>query len=162
MNTDTDQGAAGAAEGGVPDERPPPWGEALAAGVGLAAAARRTVAALVALFVAEARVARASIALIVLGGIALIACAVSLWACGVVLAGWALWLATHSLGAALGILVALHLLLVAALWWWLKRVVKRARWPALRTELHALGGQLQQHIRRFERAPPPAKPGPAP
>lgn len=162
MNTDTDQGAAGAAGGAAPDVRAQPWGDVLAAGVGLVAALKRTATALAALLLAEARVARASIALLCLGGVALVACAVSLWACVVLLIGWWLWLATHALGVALGILIVLHVLLVVALWWWLKRVVARARGPALRAELHALRRQLRQHVEGFEHASPPAGREPLP
>ena len=158
MSTAAGQHAEGARADGegdaARDDRPLPWGEVLAAGVGLVAALKRTAIALAALLVAEARVARASIALAFLGGVALIACAVSLWVCGVVLAGWGLWLATHSFGAVLGILVLLHLLLVVALWLLLKRVLRQAALPGLRNELRAVGGELRQHVGRLHRATP--------
>lgn len=160
MSNAAEQPAAGArADGGrvaAPNDQPLPWGEVLAAGVGLVAALRRTAIALTTLLVAEARVARASVAVAFLGGVALIACAVSLWACVVVLVGWGLWLVTHSFGAALGILVLLHLLLVVTLWWLLKRVLRQAALPALRDELRMVGGELRQHVKRLQRATPPA------
>jgi hypothetical protein len=158
VSTAADQHAEGARADGAydaaPRDQPLPWGEVLAAGVGLVAALKRTTTALAALLVAEARVTRASIALAFLGGVALIACAVSLWVCVVVLVGWGLSLATHSFGAALGILVLLHLLLVVALWLLLKRVLRQAALPVLRKELRAVGGELRQHVERLHRATP--------
>jgi hypothetical protein len=160
VSTGTDQPAAGARAGGgrdaAPADRPLPWGEVLAAGVGLVAALKRTAVALAALLVAEVRVARASIALAFLGGVALIACAVSLWVCVVVFIGWGLWFATHSFGVALGILVLLHLLLVVALWLLLKRVLRQTTLPLLRDELRTTGDALRQHVERLQRATPPS------
>jgi hypothetical protein len=161
VSTAAEQHAEGACadgkRGAARDERPLPWGEVLAAGVDVVAALKRTAVALAMLLVAEARVARASVALVFIGGVALIACAVSLWACVVVFIGWGLWLATHSFGAALGILVLLHLLLMVALWLLLKHVLRQAALPALRDELRMVGGELRKHVERLQRATPPSE-----
>ncbi|MBS0381647.1 MAG: hypothetical protein JSR56_04360, partial [Proteobacteria bacterium] len=97
------------------------FGAVLEAGAGLFAALRRVAISLAALLVAEAQVLRASIALVFLASVALVAFAVSLWACVVALIGWALTLATHSIGIALAVLVVLHLVLVVAIWFAIRR-----------------------------------------
>lgn len=137
-------------------------GAALAAGLGLFATLRKIAAAVAALLAAEARVLRASVALTFLAGVALIAFAVSLWACVVALIGWGLAVATGSLGAALGILVVLHVILVVAIWFWIKRTIRRASFPMARAELRALGRELRRDVSRFQhaQASPPAPSGP--
>jgi hypothetical protein len=154
--------AAAASGPAEPGEGAARFGAVLAAGVGLFDALRRTLAALAALFAAEARVLRASVAVVFLGSIALVAFAVSLWACVVALGGWALTLATHSVGIALAILVALHLGLVVALWLLIKRAIRNAGFPGTRSELRALGGELRDHVERFQHAAPRDPPEPEP
>lgn len=142
------------------------FGAALAAGAGMLAALRKIVTAVAALLVAEARVLRASIALVVLGIVALVAFSVSLWACVVALIGWGLAVATGSPGIALGILVALHLALVVAIWSGIKLAIRRAGFPEARAELRALGHELRRDLSRFQHAQPaqaaPAEPEHAP
>ena len=65
----------------------PAFGQVFAAGAGLFDALRRVATALAALLAAEARVLRASVAMVFLGSVALVAFAVSLWACVVALLG---------------------------------------------------------------------------
>lgn len=127
----------------------------LAALLELGAALRRVAGTTLALCAAEARVLRASAVLLFVGSVALVAVAVSLWACVVALIGWALVIATGSIGAALGILVALHLVLVAALWLGLRYAWRQATFPAARAELRVLGDELRGHVRRFQHALPP-------
>jgi hypothetical protein len=134
------------------DEPAATFGAAFAAGVGLFDALRRAFTALAALFAAEARLLRASVAMVFLGSIALVAFAVSLWACVVALIGWALSVATHSVGIALAILVVLHLILMVALWFAIKRAIRHASFPGTRTELRALGGELRRDVARFQHA----------
>ncbi|HEU0277145.1 MAG TPA: hypothetical protein VFQ95_04935 [Rhodanobacteraceae bacterium] len=127
----------------------------LAALLELGAALRRVATTTLALCAAEARVLRASAVLLFVGSVALVAVAVSLWACVVALIGWALVIATGSIGAALGILVALHVLLVAALWFALRYAWRQATFPAARAELRVLGDEIRGHVRRFQHALPP-------
>ncbi|WHZ20284.1 MAG: hypothetical protein OJF55_002433 [Rhodanobacteraceae bacterium] len=131
------------------------FGAAFAAGAGMLAALRRIATAVAALLVAEARVLRASIALVVLGIVALTAFSVSLWACVVALIGWGLAVATGSAGIALGILVVLHMVLVVAIWSGIKLAIRRASFPEVRAELRALGGELRRDVSRFQHAQPP-------
>ncbi|MGH8183235.1 MAG: hypothetical protein ACREPH_06215 [Rhodanobacteraceae bacterium] len=144
----------------TPAQTEPAFGEVFAAGAGLFAALRRVATALAALLVAEARVLRASVAMVFLGSVALVAFSVSLWACVVALIGWALVIATGSVGIALLILVVLHLILVVGLWFAIKRAIHQASFPALRTELRALGGELRGQVERFQHAPPPDREAP--
>ncbi len=165
MSVEAEDRAADAAAN--PDEAArgasaPPFGTVFAAGVGLFDALRRMATALAALFAAEARVLQASIATVFLGSVALVAFAVSLWACVVALIGWSLAVATHSVGIALAILVVLHLVLVIAIWFAIKRAIHYASFPATRTELHALGDELRGHVERFRHASPPADREPPP
>lgn len=127
-------------------------GATLAAGVELFAALRRVGVALAALVAAEVRLLRASAGLVLLGTVALVAFVISLWACIVALGGWALLVATGSAGSALGILVVLHVLLICACGWWLRRVIRRASFPAARSELRTLGRQLRGDVARFQSA----------
>lgn len=110
----------------------------LAAGERLSAAARDLAAAMVALFAAEARLFKGRLGLVFLSSVALLALAVSLWGCVVALIGWAFQVATGSTGAALGLLVVLHVILVAVSWWWIKRGIHDASFPKTRGELAAL------------------------
>ncbi len=161
MSVETPERAEPAADADPkPDDAPeqpttPPFEEVFAAGAGLFAAVRRVATALAALVVAEARVLRASVAMVFLGSVALVAFTVSLWACVVALIGWALTLATGSIGIALALLVLLHLLLLVAVWLTIKRTIHQASFPDTRTELRALGGELRRHVRRFQQASPP-------
>lgn len=138
------------------------WREALAAGTSLAASLRRVAAAVTALLATEARVLGASFGVVFMGGVALVAFAVSLWACVVALIGWGVAFATGSVGIALGVLVVLHLILVSAIWFWMKRAIWRASFPATRAELHALGRELRHDVARFQyakaRSPEPPEP----
>lgn len=124
------------------------------AGVALVDALRRVALAAAALVAAEAAVLRASAILLFLGSVALVALTVSLWACVVALVGWGLMIATHSIGAALAILVVLHLALVTALWYALKYAWRQATFPTARTELRALGRDLRAHVEHFQHAVP--------
>lgn len=137
-----------------PDARPA-FGNVLAAGAALLQALRRVATTLVALVAAEARVLQASVAMVFLGSVALVAFSVSLWACTVALVGWGLALATGSIGIALALLVLLHLALVVAIWFVIKRAIRHASFPGTRTELRALGGELRAHVERFQRASTP-------
>lgn len=128
------------------------FGSVFAAGAELVRALRRVATALAALLASEARVLRASVAMVFLGSVALVAFSVSLWACAVALIGWLLVLATGSIGIALALLVVLHLVLVVAIWLAIKRAIHYASFPATRTELRALGGELRGHVERFQRA----------
>jgi uncharacterized membrane protein YqjE len=110
-----------------------------AAGERLFGAARRLVAAVARLAAAEARLAKSRLAVAFLAGVALIAFAVSLWASAVALIGWAFRVATGSTGIALGLLVVLHLILIAGSWLAIKRGVRNASFPDTRAELAALG-----------------------
>jgi hypothetical protein len=128
------------------------FGSVLAAGAELLQALRRVATTLLALLASEARVLHASVALVFLGSVALVAFSVSLWACAVALIGWGLALVTGSIGIALALLVLLHLILVVAIWFAIKRAIRHASFPATRTELRALGGELRAHVERFQRA----------
>lgn len=130
------------------------WLRVFVAGATLAQALRRVVLAAFALLAADAAVLRASAVLLFLGSVALVALTVSLWACVVALIGWALMVATHSIGIALAILVALHLVLVIALWHALKYAWRQATFPASRAELRGLGRELRDHVERFQHAVP--------
>lgn len=130
----------------------PAFANVLGAGAELLQALRRVAVALLALLVSEARVLRASVALVFLGSVALVAFSVSLWGCAVALIGWGLAVATGSVGIALALLVLLHLMLVVAIWFAIKRAIRRASFPGTRTELRALGGELRTHVERFQRA----------
>lgn len=154
---DRAEDAAADPGGGARDATAPPFGAVLTAGAGLFGALRRVATALAALLAAEARVLRASVAVVFLASVALVAFSVSLWACVVALIGWALAVATGSIGLALVILVVLHLILVAALWFAIKRAIRQASFPATRTELRALGGELREHVERFQHAAGPAE-----
>jgi len=46
----------------------------------------------------------------------------------------------------------MHLILVAGLWFAIKRAIHHASFPATRTELRALGNQLRGHAERFQHA----------
>ncbi|HET9819019.1 MAG TPA: hypothetical protein VFP92_07650 [Rhodanobacteraceae bacterium] len=129
----------------------------LAAGVRLLTALRRLGISLATLLVAEARVFKASIGLVFIASIALVAFAVSLWFCVIALIGWGLTLATGSIGIALAILVVLHLILVVALWFMIKRAIHHASFPRVRGEFAASGRSLRRDMARFRQAstPPP-------
>lgn len=133
-------------------------GTILVAGVDLFAALRRLAAGLFELVAAEARILRASVGVVVLGGVALVAFAVSLWICVVALIGWALTLATGSVGIALALLVALHLVLLGGAWFAIRYVVRRASFPESRAEFRAAGQALRGDLDRFQRASAGAKP----
>jgi uncharacterized membrane protein YqjE len=117
----------------------------LATGERLLAAGRGFAVALAALFVAEARLLKQRIGLVFLAGVALVAFAVSLWACAVALIGWTFRIATGSTGAALGLLVLLHVILVAASWWSIQRGIHAAGFPETRSELAALRRGLRRN-----------------
>jgi hypothetical protein len=133
----------------------PPLGAVFGAGADLLQALRRVATALAALLASEVRVLRASAAVVFLGSVALVAFSVSLWACAVALIGWAFVKATGSVGIALGLLVVLHLILVTGLWLAIKRAIHHASFPAVRTELRALGTELRGHVERFQHASAP-------
>lgn len=127
-------------------------GAMLAAGKDLLDALRRLATGLVGLLAAEARILRASVSMVFLGAVALVAVAVSLWACVVALIGWALAIATGSIGLALLLLVVLHLVLMGLLWLAIKRAIHRASFPHSRAELKALRRTLGEDVARFQRA----------
>lgn len=153
MSVDTDErpDAQEGAEKSAPEAQ---LGATFAAGADLFAALRRVAVAVKALLLAEARVLRASVGVLFLSGVALVAFAVSLWVCTLALIGWALAVATGSVGIALGILVALQLILIVALWYWIKRVVHQASFPEARAELRTLGRSLRHDVARFQSARP--------
>jgi hypothetical protein len=132
------------------------FGAALEAVGGLFSSLRRVVTTLSALLVAEARLLRASVALVFLASIALVAFSVSLWACVVALIGWAVAVAAHSLGIALASLVVLHLILVGAIWLVIKRAIHHASFPLTRAEFSALRHALRRDVARFQHASSPA------
>lgn len=142
---------AAATEGGRHEN--PPLGEQLhalyAAGSGLTLALRRFFVALKDLMRAEGRVLWSGIPLLFIGFVALIALAVSLWGCAVALIGWALMIATHSIGIALGLLGAGHVVLIVGLWFMLKRGVYHVSFPQARAEARAVGAQFAEDLRRF-------------
>ncbi|MGH8213239.1 MAG: hypothetical protein ACREPP_08445 [Rhodanobacteraceae bacterium] len=128
-----------------------------AAAYALAIALKRFFGALARLFLAEGEVVRHGVPLLFIGTIALIALSVSMWACTVALIFWALRMATHSSGAALGIIVAGHLLLLVGLWISIRRGVRQASFPHARAELRALGRQLAQDFDEFAQHAPSRK-----
>ena len=152
MGIDTEENTedASARSGGA--ETGPALGAVFTAGADLIQSLRRVATALAALLASEVRVLRASVAVVFLGSVALVAFSVSLWACVVALIGWAFVKATGSVGIALGLLVVMHLILVAGLWFAIKRAIHHASFPATRTELRALGNQLRGHAERFQHA----------
>lgn len=165
MSVDTapdDAASAAPASGAGNADARPAFGNVVAAGAELLQALRRVVTTLLALVAAEARVLHASVAMVFLGSVALVAFSVSLWACAVALIGWGLAVATGSIGIALALLVLLHLILVVAIWFAIKRAIRHASFPATRTELHALGGELRAHVERFQRSSTARRPDDAP
>jgi hypothetical protein len=145
-----------AAEAAAEDVRlgqSPPLAEQLhalyAAGSGLILAVRRFFVTLKDLVRAEGRVLWTGIPLLFIGFVALIALAVSLWGCTVALIGWALMVATGSLGLALGLLVCGHVLLIAGVWFALKRGVYQVSFPQARAELRAMRVQFAEDVDRF-------------
>lgn len=153
VDTEDHAGESSARSGGT--EAGPAFGAVFSAGADLMQALRRVATALTALIVSEARVVRASVAVVFLGSVALVAFSVSLWACVVALIGWAFMKATGSIGLALGLLVVLHLILVSVIWIGIKRAIGHASFPATRVELHALGNELRGHVARFQHASAP-------
>lgn len=152
MGIDTEEHAEGASAKPENPAAGPAFRTVFAAGVDLARALRRAATALAALLASEVRVSRASVAVVFLASVALVAFSVSLWACAVALIGWAFVKATGSVGIALGLLVVMHLILVTALWLAIKRAIHHASFPATRTELRALGNELRGHVVRFQHA----------
>lgn len=144
----TEEAPAGPAAAGT---RPGP-GAVVDAGADMLQALRRVAMALAALLASEVRVLRASVAVVFLGSVALVAFSVSLWACAVALIGWAFAKATGSVGIALGLLVVLHLILVTGLWLAIRRAIRQATFPATRNELRVLGNELRGHVARFQHA----------
>jgi hypothetical protein len=145
-----------AAEAAAEDVRlgeSPPLTEQLhalyAAGSGLILAVRRFFVTLKDLLRAEGRVLWTGIPLLFIGFVALIALAVSLWGCTVALIGWALMVATNSLGLALGLLVAGHVVLILGMWFMLKRGVYQVSFPHAREELRAMRVQFTEDVDRF-------------
>lgn len=130
----------------------PPLSAVFGAGADMLQALRRIATALAALLASEVRVLRASVAVVFLGSVALVAFSVSLWACAVALIGWAFVMATGSVGIALGLLVVLHLILVTGIWLAIRRAIRQATFPATRNELRALGNELRGHVARFQHA----------
>src|SRR5690348_18435358 len=127
-------------------------GAVLGAGATLFTSLQRMAAALLALLTAEAQVFGASIGLIFLSSVALVAFAVALWVCIVALIGWALAVVTHSIGIALAILVILHLLLVTGIWFAIRRAILQVTFPRTRAELAELRHTMQRDVARFQHA----------
>lgn len=127
-------------------------GTLLAAAARLFAASRLLAVSLAGLLAAEARLLKASAGVVFLAGIALVAVAVSLWACVVALIGWGLAAATGSVGIALALLVVLHLILVVALWLAIKRGIRQASFPQTRSEFGALRRSLRRDLTKFTQA----------
>lgn len=152
MNVETGEGTASAGPDAARSAADTSAGAVLAAGVGMFAALKRTAEALLALLTAEAQVFGASVGMIFLASVALVACAVALWVCVVALIGWALTVATHSVGIALAILVGLHLLLVAGIWFAIRRAILQMTFPRTRAELSELRRSLRHDVARFQHA----------
>lgn len=152
------------AEAGPPDAQAPAGAESagapadsvLTAGVELVKTLRRSGAALLALLAAEARILKSSVAVVVIGSVALVVFSVALWACAEILLGWALTRATGSIGIALGILLVLHAVLVIVTWFAIKRAIHHASFPETRAEVGALRQSLQRDFAKFQQAPAPA------
>lgn len=149
---DADRAAQAAAED-VRLGESPPLAEQLhalyAAGSGLVLALKRFFVTLKDLLRAEGRVLWTGIPLLFIGFVSLIALAVSLWGCAVALIGWALMVATSSLGLALGLLVCGHIVLIAAVWFALKRGVHQVSFPHARAELRAMRAEFVEDMDRF-------------
>lgn len=152
MGIDTEESAENATARPEGAEAGPAFRTVFSAGTDLVQALRRVATALAALLVSEVRVLRASVAVVFLASVALVAFSVSLWACAVALIGWAFVKATGSVGIALGLLVVLHLILVTVIWLAIKRAIHHATFSATRTELRALGNELRGHLERFQHA----------
>jgi membrane-bound ClpP family serine protease len=120
-----------------------------AAGAGLVLALQRFFVTVKDLIRAEGRVLWTGIPLLFIGFVALIALAVSLWGCAVALIGWALMVATNSLGLALGLLVCGHVVLIAGVWFMLKRGVYQVSFPHARAELRAMRTGFTEDLDRF-------------
>jgi hypothetical protein len=120
-----------------------------AAGAGLILALQRFFVTVKDLIRAEGRVLWTGIPLLFIGFVALIALAVSLWGCAVALIGWALMVATNSLGLALGLLVCGHVVLIAGVWFMLKRGVYQVSFPHARAELRAMRAEFTEDMDRF-------------
>lgn len=148
MNAEAERTEAPAQAGA----RAVPADSVLAASVDLVKSLRRSGAALLALLAAEARLLKSSVAVIVIGAVALVVFSVALWACAEILLGWALTRATGSLGIALGILLVLHAALVVATWYGIKRAIHHASFPETRAEVGALRHSLQRDLAKFQRA----------
>lgn len=155
MGIDTEEDAGKTPAHGEGAEAGPAAGAVFTTGADLIQALRRVATALAALIASELRVLRASVAVVFLGSVALVAFSVSLWACAVALIGWAFVKATGSVGIALGLLVVMHLVLVTVLWLAIKRAIHHASFPATRAELRALGNELRGHVERFQHASAP-------
>lgn len=130
----------------------------LAAGRALVAASRHLLGAFRALAAAEAQLLWAAIPLFFIGAVAMVAFAVSLWVCLVALVGWALMLATHSAGIALGLLIVGHAILIVGVWFVIKYSVRQATFPRGRAELRRLGREMLRDISRFTDATPATDP----
>lgn len=163
MSVEAGEQTGPAEVGAAPPGADAQFGAVIAAGASLFAALRRLAVALAALLAAEARVLKASVGLVFLASVALVAFAVSLWACVVALIGWGLAVATGSVGIALAILVVLHLILVIALWFAIKRAIHHASFPQVRNEFAAVRQSLRHDLARFQQAsaPPRSDQGPA-
>ncbi len=155
MSVETEERPAPAESGAVREDAAAAVG-VLGAGAGLFASLQRTVAALVALLAAEAQVFGASIGLIFLSSVALVAFAVGLWVCVVALIGWALTVATESVGIALAILVVMHLLLVTGIWIAIRRAILQATFPRTRAEISTMQHALRGDFAKFQHASVPA------
>lgn len=154
MSVETEERPAAAERGAARPAADAPAGAVLAAGIDLFASLKRTIAALLALMSAEVQVFGASVGLIFLSSVALVAFAVALWVCVVALIGWALAVATHSIGIALAILVGIHLLLVAGIWIAIRRTIRQITFPRTRAELSVLRRTLRRDVARFQHASP--------
>lgn len=119
-------------------------------GARLLASLRKAATALLALVLAEAQVSIASAMLVLLAYVAMVAFAVALWACVVALLGWALALAMHSIGAALAVLVGIHVLLVGTMYFLIRRLLRRAAFPHSRAEFGALRHTLRKDLAKFQ------------
>lgn len=104
----------------------------------LAVAVRGFAAALLGLARSEVRLARASWPLVFATTIVLVGLSLSLWASLIALVGWAFFVLTGSVGWALAALVGLHVVLLVATRWVLRRGVHNMSMPATREELASL------------------------
>lgn len=104
----------------------------------LAAALLKALGRWGALAASEARVARASVPLLLGAALAPVLLGVSLWVVLVALVGWLLFYITLSPAIALGVLAGVHCVVMLLVWLGMRHVMRQATLPHSRAELRAL------------------------